>query len=152
MKQQADTVETEKEETMALVEEAEVVEVAVVEEALAKEATVTRTMEEDVVAALMQAEEATQGTMDTTTTSNRGINNTHSHISNNKCLQQSLSIIPFPVMDHSSITTAWTASKPIRWVEASTVANEATKGNNGRDRPNLVQSSPSWWMPVRWTI
>ena len=141
---EAGAAETKREEVTTSVEEANVIvmdEVAV-QEAIAEEATSTTTMEEETVTASMEAEESTPGTMDTTTTCIRGINNTHSHISNNKCLQQSHSLIPRQVLDHSSITTPSTAT-PVRWVAATTVVNGATKGNNCLEQPNLVQRASS---------
>ena len=89
--------ETERDVTMleTSVEDAEAVvvaeEVAAVEEAV--EATATTTMVKEVVTDLMEAE-AAKGIMDTTATHTRGINNTHSHISNNRCLQPSRSLLP----------------------------------------------------------
>ena len=143
---EACAADIEREETMALVEETKpvvVAEVAVVEEA-GETSTATATILEEVVTALMEAEEVAEGTTTgTTTTSIRGINNTPSCISNNKYLRQFLCLIPCPVPDHSSRATAWTAT-PIRPVAMSTVVNGTTKGsNNGRDQPHLVQRVPS---------
>ena len=104
--------EIERGETMALVEEAEAVVVAAaVEEAEKAIATAIATtpMQEEAVAASMEAEEATESIMDTTTTSTGLINNTLSRISNNKCLRQILCLIPCSVPDHSSRTTTWSA-------------------------------------------
>ena len=79
----ADAAETVKEETMALEEEVGATEV---EET--KEATPTTTMQEEIMAALMEAE-ATEGITDTITTSIMGTHNTHSLISNNhRCPRQ----------------------------------------------------------------
>ena len=124
-----------KETTEASVEEAMVDKVA---EEEAKEATTTTTMQDKAVATSMEAEAAEGTTMGTTTTSIRGINITHSCISNNQCLQKFHYPIQRPVQHHIFRTTTWTAT-PIRPVTMLTVANEATKGNTGRDQPNLVQ-------------
>ena len=113
--------------------------------------TPTTTMEEEVLTASMEAEEATESIMDTRIISTRGINNIFCHISSNQCLQQCLYLIPRPELERSSRTPTWTAM-PSRWVEAPTVTNGATKGNSGRDQPNLVQRTSSWWMPVHWAI
>ena len=136
--------ETERKGTMeASVEEAEAIvvveEVATVEESM--EATATTTMVEEVVAASMLEAEAAEGIMDTITTNTRGINNTVRYTSSNQCLQQFLypmRIVP----NHSSRATTWTATR-IKPVAMPTVANGATKCNNGRDQPNLVQRASS---------
>ena len=116
----------------------------------AEEASATTTMVEEVVATTMEAEVVETTTMDTRTTSIRGTINTLSHISNNKCLLQFHCLIQHPDRCLTFKTTTWTTMQ-IKLVTILTVANGATKGNTGCDRPNLVQGIPMRTQ-VHWTI
>ena len=130
---------TKRRETMEATVEEAVVEAKAEEEAM--EATTTTTMAEEVVATTMKAEVIGATTTDTRTTSTRETNNTPSRISSNKCLQHFRFLIQHPVQGRTFKTTTWTATQ-IKPVAILTVANGATKGNTGRDRPNLVQRVP----------
>ena len=68
----------------ALEEEAKAMVMVEAAEEEAEEATTTTTMVEEVVTTTMEAEVAEATTIGTRTTSIRGINSTHSHISSNK--------------------------------------------------------------------
>ena len=132
---------TEKEETMALMEDAvavEEVEVASMEQA--EEATATTTRQEEVAENSMKAEATDAITMDTRTTSIRRINNTFSRISNNHlCPQQYHCRIQYQALRHQHTrATIWT-NTPIKWAAMPTAASGVTKSSsNGRDRPHLV--------------
>ena len=78
---EAGAAETKREETMALVEEAEVIK------GEAKEAIATTTMQEEVVATSTEAEEADKAIMDTTAYRIMRINNPRSSNPNNQCPQ-----------------------------------------------------------------
>ena len=94
-------VEPLEEEVMVVVTEAE-------EEA--KGAKTTTTMVEEVVSIRTEVEVAKATTMDTRTTCIRGTDNTPSHISSNKCLQQFHCLIQQAVQCLTFKATTWTAT------------------------------------------
>ena len=121
-----------------LKKEAEVVVVEAKAKEEVKGGTTTTAMVEEVVATTTEAEVVEATTMDIRTTSIRGTNNTPSHISSNKCLQQFHCLIQQAVRCLTFKATTWTAMQ-IKPVTILTVANGATKGSTGPDQPDLVQ-------------
>ena len=136
---------TEREETMALVEEVAVMAVAEVAEVKeAKEATATTTIQEEAMGTSIEAE-AAKDIMDTITTTHiRGINSTQSCMSNNhQCSQLYHCHTQYQALYQHTKATTWTVM-PIKWVATPTVASGATKGSNiGHDQPHLVQRASS---------
>ena len=94
------------------------------------------------VATTTEAEVAEATTMYIRTTSIRGTNNTSSRISSNKCLRRFHCLIQQAVPYLTLKTTTWTATR-ITQETILTVANGATKGNAGPDKPDLVQRALS---------